>query len=273
MASVGIVSVHFDPKRTRHALLVVAALVRRLPQPVRVCLVANSDEALSSLAGASAAVGVDVSTVLHDNTGWEFGAYQAGLGQLGEMPDWLVVVNDALAARQAVSASSLDHLRRTVERSPAHPVIAGQIEGSSRSFVLAGERTHRWVTTNLFALNRSAVEVLGGRLRDPTLDALVRETAVQSEFFADAVDPVLREHVEHWLFSERGPQDVWHSAAPLGPDNAGFMAGKARSILQEKRLAACLEGASAEFVSTRDTRFVARVQTKGQKLLNQLREL
>jgi hypothetical protein len=267
LAFVGIVCVHFDPRRTRPTLLLIADLIRRLPQPVRVCLVANSEEAFASLAHAQAVLDADVFLTRHDNTGWEFGAYDAGLRFLGGALGWVVVLNDALVVRYAVTSTSLDLLAGALNRKVVHPVIAGHIESYARSYLLEGRRTHRWVTTNLFALNQSALAVMGGRLRDPALDRLVRDTSVSSEFFASDLDPILKEHIRHWLFSKRGPDDVWHSAAPLAANNATFLAGKARSILQEKWLSALLEGASAEFVSTRDTRLVAQVQAKVRKLL------
>ena len=57
-------------------------------------------------------------------------------------------------------------------------------------------RTHRWVTTNLFAINRAAIRALAGRIYRSELDALIVETSDMDKLFDSRVDPVLRDDLE-----------------------------------------------------------------------------
>ena len=104
------------------------------------------------------------SVLLHDNSGLEFGAYQAGVERLlaaGE-PDWTVILNDTFAIHQCFSRPMRRHFVHAVTTidDQETPIVVGQVESLPRSFDLLGLRMHRWITTNVFAVNRGALRAL-----------------------------------------------------------------------------------------------------------------
>lgn len=250
---IGVVSVHHSEARVAPTLRSLQRLRSRLGDPPVVCVV-NGPDALPATRAAAASLPPSVQVVAHDNAGWEFGAYQAGHDALQATRDfdWLLFVNDTFSTHQRFPGAYETRLVEAVARTVDFPVVVGQIEKLGRSYLLRGLRTHRWVTTNAFALNRAALTALGGRLWDPSLASAIRDTGDLRAFFAGELDPVLTEHISSWLFEEPPAMFRWYGAAPLSAANAERMANKARSILQEKRLAAVLEGASADFVDIKD---------------------
>lgn len=272
--SVAIVSVHYDPNRVGATLDSLALIASRVKGPAAV-LVSNRTEAADALEPASQDRLPGAVVIRHDNTGMEFGAYQRGLDALqawGDV-DWVVFANDTFSVHQVFPPAYVENLIAQLGRDVSHPVIVGQIEGLPRSYVLDGVRTHRWVTTNLFALNRASLDTLNRRVHDPLLDASVIATASRERFLSPQVDSVLRRHITDWLFEAHGSTPAWYAAAPLDTINAEAMARKARSILQEKRVSAVLEGASAEFASIRDVSMLAELALRLRRRARQLRAL
>ena len=143
------------------------------------------------------------------------------------------------------------------------PSVIGQVESLPRSFELLGLRTHRWITTNAFAISRGALRVLKRRLRCPECDELVAGSPPVEAFFSARLDPLLREYLSHWLFVRDGVFS-WYGAAPLDGQSAPRQARKARSILQEKYLSARLEAASAIYVD------IKALMTRSDKLLQRI---
>ena len=219
-------------------------------QPERCVLVANNPTVLPALQEAAARSRFAESVLLHDNSGLEFGAYQAGLDRLlgeGE-PDWTVILNDTFAIHQCFSRPMRRHFVHAVTTIDDRdtPIVVGQVESLPRSFELLGIRMHRWITTNAFAVNRGALRALKHRLRCAEPDDLVAGSMPAEAFFSPRLDPVLRDHLSRWLFDPAGAAS-WYRAAPLDERNAPALARKARSILQEKYLSARLEAASSIF--------------------------
>lgn len=249
--TVAVVSVHFDPERLAKTLSSLRSLRARLDDP-RLVYVANSPAAEQALSIAREPAEEQADLLVHDNTGWEFGAYQAGLDRALRLdPAWILFANDTFSIHQDFPKDYEDSLLSELGRRVEHPIAVGQIVSLRQSFVIAGQRTHRWITSNIFALNRAAVAAIGGRVYDAALEAAIRETSDRARFFADEVHPVLSAHMAAWLF-ESGDAPHWYRSQQLDDDNVAAMAGKARSILQEKRLTALLEGASAELVDIKE---------------------
>lgn len=246
---VAVVSVHYYPEYIERSLRHLREMCERL-KPERCVLVANNPIVLPALQEAARRSAHAESVLLHDNSGLEFGAYQAGLDCVlaaGE-PDWTVILNDSFAIHQCFSRPMRRHFVRAVTTIADRdtPIIVGQVESLPRSFDLLGIRMHRWITTNVFAVNRGALRVLKHRLRCAEPDDLVAGSAPAEAFFSARLDPVLREHLSHWLFVPAGALS-WYRAAPLDEQNAPALARKARSILQEKYLSARLEAAGTIF--------------------------
>ncbi len=248
-SGVAIVSVHYYPEYIEESLRHLGAMCERL-RPERCVLVANNPAVLPALQEAAHRSTWATSVLLHDNSGLEFGAYQAGLDHLlaaGE-PDWTVIFNDTFAIHQCFSRPMRRHLVHgvtTIDDCDT-PIVIGQVESLPRSFDLLGLRLHRWITTNAFAVNRGALRTLKHQLRCAEPDKLVAGLTPAECFFSKQLDPVLREHLSRWLFVAAGASS-WYRAAPLDQDNAAAFARKARSILQEKYLSARLEAAGTIF--------------------------
>ena len=247
----GIVCVHYDPKNVPQTL----RSLDRIRQSVvarRTVLVANHEAAWIALNEWEARRGERSELVRHDNSGMEFGAYQAGMDRLLDEnenePEWVLFVNDTFATHQSFGSVYRQKLAADLERRFDYPAIIGRVVSLPRSYQMDAMRTHRWVTTNLFAINRAAIRALGGRIYRSELDALIVETSDMDKFFDSRVDPVLRDHLEAWLFQAR-PGWHWYASDPLQPANAAKMAHKARSIIQEKYIGALMEDRAAEFVN------------------------
>ena len=244
-----VVSVHYYPEYAAQSLRHLRQMCERL-QPERCVLVANNPTVLPALQEAAARSQYAASVLLHDNSGLEFGAYQAGVDRLlgaGE-PDWTVILNDTFAIHQCFSRPMRRHFVHAVTTIDDRdtPIVVGQVEGLPRSFDLLGLRIHRWITTNAFAINRGALRALSHRLHCAEPDGLVAGSPAAEDFFSARLDPVLREHLGRWLFVPAGALS-WYRAAPLDAQNAPALARKARSILQEQYLSARLERAGAIF--------------------------
>jgi len=248
-----VVSVHYYPEYIEQSLRHLRQMCELL-QPERCVLVANNAAVLPALQQAAARSRCASSVLLHDNSGLEFGAYQAGVDRLlraGE-PDWTVILNDTFAIHQCFSRPMRRHFVDAVTTIGDRdtPIAVGQVESLPRSFDLLGLRMHRWITTNVFAVNRGALRALSHRLRCVEPDELVTGSPPAETFFSTRLDPVLREHLGRWLFVPAG-ESSWYRAAPLDAENAPAFARKACSILQEKYLSARLEAAATIFVDVK----------------------
>lgn len=250
----GVICVHYDSNKVIPTLRSLDRITNAA-RAKRTVFVANQDSARIALAQHAASREASV-VIQHDNSGMEFGAYQAGLDRLlAEFePEWVLFANDTFSTHHSFGAVYCEKLVGDLARDFAHPALVGQVVSLPRSYEIEGLRTHRWMTTNLFALNRAAIRALNARVYRPDLDSLVTATSEMSAFFSSRVDAVLREHLEAWLFRAHAGWH-WYASEPLQPANARRMARKARSILQEKYLAALLEDRSAAFVDLNDLSF------------------
>ena len=275
---VGIVSVHYDPRHLSRSAAAACRLARESGAVAHVA-VANDASIESGLRQAVAELSAARSDcVVHDNSGLEFGAYQAGLGRLLPLDafDWVVFVNDTFGRHRAFPSVHRRHLLAALARPSVAgvPMAAGEVETHGRSWSILGKRSHRWLTTAVFALDRAALRALGDRVHVPEVDALVRATADPATFFAADLDPAIADLIRGWILAPRS-SETWYGAAPLDAANAARMAGKARAILQEKYLSAALDEAGTWFfdikgAGTRD-RVLRRLEAIGFALATRFR--
>lgn len=247
---IAVISVHYYERHLARSLEQLQSLCAAL-EASRCVVVSNNPALARPLQETMARTGFIDDVLQHDNSGLEFGAYQAGLDHLrgaGDA-DWIVVVNDTLAIHQCFASPMRESfVRHVTAAGPADfPVVVGQVESLGRSYALKGIRTHRWVTTNVFALNRTALRRLNNSIYRPDLGRLIETSQDRARFFSDDMDPVLRQHLDRWLFEPNGAAG-WYDAAPLDSSNAAKYASKARSIVQEKFLSARLDSFGALFV-------------------------
>jgi hypothetical protein len=245
---VAVVSVHYYESYLDASVRAAADLARRARAQVFVA-VANHPDVAERLPKLGAMIDVPrVVHIAHDNTGLEFGAYQAGIESLSALdPDCVLILNDTFSLHRYFSRGHRRRLLDALDQSGDAPCAAGEVEALARSFSILGCRTHRWITSSVFALNRAALHALGGRLYRPEVDALVTGLADSERFFSPDLDPVLASHIRAWLLVPREP-GTWYAAAPVDAVTAPRLAAKARSILQEMSASAVLEEATTRFV-------------------------
>lgn len=247
---VAVISVHYYERHLARSLEQLQSICAALGA-ARCVVVSNNQAIATTLQEAKKRTRFIDDVLQHDNSGLEFGAYQAGLNHLrgASDPDWIVMVNDTVAIHQCFpSPMRASFVRHVTAEGPADfPIVVGQVESLGRSYAIEGMRTHRWVTTNVFALNRTALRQLDNRIYRPDLGRLIETSEDRAHFFSDDVDPVLREHLDRWLFEPKGAAG-WYDAAPLDSDNVAKYASKARSIVQEKFLSAQLDSFGTLFV-------------------------
>ncbi len=274
MPRLAIVSVHYYPQCCEASLRELSRIAGRAP-PAH-CILVNNNPALQDrllgLAGRHAFIDA---VALHDNSGHEFGAYQFGLNRVlsnGEF-DWVLFLNDTVATHQFFCSRHRKTLASYVTEPVSHhaPAAVGSLETLPRPYCIAGARSHRWITTNIFALNRLALGVLKGRVHHPQLDGLIRGVGDIDAFFSDDLDEALKNHLKAWLFGAL-PGSRWREAAPLTASNAGHFADKARSILQEKYLSALLEEGRTCFMNLRKMDPFDRVRCRAEQVVFDIRK-
>ena len=130
MTDVALVSVHYYPDYVRASCAAAIRLAKRADAR-RVVFVANRSGVLDDV---SRYLGErrfsDASIVLHDNSGAEFGAFQAGLDSLSpEDFAWVIFANDTHSVHQSFSSVYKRHLLNFIRRSATKRASAvGQIE-------------------------------------------------------------------------------------------------------------------------------------------------
>lgn len=188
--------------------------------------------------------------VTHDNTGQEFGAYQAGIDHIRtELTprDCLVILNETLGIHYPFETEHAGAFMRSLLDRKYTGRAVGHIDHSIRRLCIDDLWTSRWVRSNLVGFDFEAISSIDYRVYVPRLHDYVRDTDVFDEFFSGNVDAYLQHHIADWLFSK----GQWYAAATLSKGNAASFAIKARSILQEKHLSMRLENHKVAFVPAR----------------------
>jgi hypothetical protein len=221
----------------------IAMTLRRLLGTGRVIVVANDERITPVIVRDSLGKSLNVEWVKHDNTGLEFGGYQAGVDMLGtELPDRLIIINDTLGHHDLPTPTVLRCFVRQLSLDIRNFAL-GMLYSQPRTMILLGMQSSRWIRTHLFCIDREGLSALQRRIYAPEIDRLITASPDPEVFFGHEVNGGLRELLTHFLF--RPGQFSWYAAAPLSAQNCVAMAGKARAILQEKYLTMRLESADA----------------------------
>jgi hypothetical protein len=196
-----------------------------------------------------ASLPVPAHVLRHDNTGLEFGAYQLGLDDLrrthaDDLP--CLFANDTVGTHYPITTFYLRKFSSAAQEHLGSNAIVGLVDSAPRRLELCGLHTSRWVRSNLFVMDRHALESIHNQMYVARLDACINDSPKEEDFFADSIGPSLRSHLSRWLFS--GSPDAWYKSEPLSLDNHRRMAAKARSILQELFLSMRLEGAATALI-------------------------
>lgn len=227
-------------------LATTVRVIRRLdasPGLDRVVVVINNpalDDAV--IAAALFGAGRRLTVIRHDNSGAEFGAYQAGLDLLkAESAKPVLIINDTVGTNHFVGDVFLRNFSRLATASGDSPVAVGEIDHTGAPLRLLGLASDNWIRSSIMVLNPPALRAIDYRIYDPALESLIVASDDPDVFFGAEVASPLREHIADWLFSSSGSR--WYKAAALSADNAAQMAAKTRAILQEKYLSMRLKAA------------------------------
>ena len=224
--------------------------------PSRCVFVINGDQITESAVRALWSERYASELIRHDNSGVEFGGYQAGIDRLSSaLPDRLIILNDTLGTHDLMSEPMLSGFLRRL-RFDLDRFVVGKIDDSHRRLTLDGLWATRWIRSHLMGFDRSAIDAIDSRLYHPHIDALIRPVGNVDAFFDRAIGAGVRELISLFLFKP-GPWS-WYAAEPLNEANCAAMAVKARAILQEKYLSMKLE--------SRDTAFWEAYLTRGDEL-------
>jgi hypothetical protein len=257
-ATVHIVALLYHPplahKTVACATWLLNKLKRRGHAGTLLAVVNNADIDRSALACES---------LVHDNTGLEFGGYQRALEALGTLHDdcSVLFLNDTCVSHHVFGVVPRTNLLAAARDMAllARAEAAGVVSSSPiGSFSIEGLVLDRWISTWAFAVNRAGLDALSRSIYTPALDELVTGAASVDAFWDPSLDRSLVAHLNTWLFGDP-EQHRWYGATSLTSQNAASFARKARCILQEKYLSARLLQCGAQLRSIRPTGWPQRI--------------
>jgi hypothetical protein len=267
MMSIDLVLVLYAKKR----LTSTVGIVKRLTRVInlrRIIIVINGEQINPRYANSVFSYYCENCTVIqHDNTGLEFGAYQAGVNCLNnDSLERIILMNDTVGSHQYYSMIHLGQFCRAISVSGDRisNFVTGHVDVHERHIDINGSFGIRWVRSNLVGLDKEAVAKLGGKIYDPSIDNLISESDDLDTFFGPSLDGSVKLKIADWLFSTSPGK--WYNAQPLSAVNSAMMAGKARSFLQEQYLSMRLEAVGAAFFVPRIT-FIEQCIHKGLEIM------
>lgn len=229
---IDVICLFYDEKRLKHFISIVCRVQSWL-RPKKIAFVTNNSNFDVERLDAQLRILRDYTIVEHNNTGMEFGGYQAGIDALGDTSGGILVMNDTVGVHDFVGPKKL---RETTDRiqSLIEPKFAvGDICVDISPIRILEFEGLVWLRSNLFYLDPVALKSIDRRLYCPTVNDLINDSGATS-FVAAEADPRITALIDRWLFKP-GPY-AWYRAQPLSNENWDFMARKARSILQERYL-------------------------------------
>jgi hypothetical protein len=265
--SIDLVLVLYAKKR----LASTVGIVKRLARIInirRIIIVINGKQINPNHANSLFLYYCEACTVVqHDNTGLEFGAYQAGVDCLNnDGLERIILMNDTVGSHQYYSMIHLGQFCRAISVSGDRisNFVTGHVDVHERHININGKFGIRWVRSNLVGLDKEALVRLTGKIYDPSIDSLISDSDDQDTFFGPSLDGSVKLKIADWLFSTSPGK--WYNAQPLSAVNSAMMAGKARSFLQEQYLSMRLEAAGAAFFVPRIT-FIEQCIHKGLEIM------
>lgn len=243
----GVIAYAFEPRRRpalRRALRTLSA-VAPWPPGTRLLVVRRAGQPPFGDPG----IGLPLQELEDDGRRWEFGAWQAGIEQLGaDTAAWLLL-NDTAGVNDPwprAERARLRHAADSLATGPAAaPLLAGALKAAPAGCALEGQALPAWVQTQAFVLSAAALQALQGRLFDRTLFEApqVEQGLIR---WPDSVSPALAAHIGGWL--TRPGKDGWRHHAGRAEVPDALLRDKAGAILLEKRLAARVLAAGGQLV-------------------------
>ncbi|MFN7642001.1 MAG: hypothetical protein ACK5PW_02755 [Burkholderiales bacterium] len=236
----------FRPERLSASRLELHRLLAGVPGPVSTWCVANCRPP-SALADSFDRV------IEHDNSNWEFGAWQRGLDQLmaeGLPFRGVLLVNDTFGVHDRADPSMVRRRPVQVVRTLARrrPAVSGRVDSAQRWLPMHGISSDRWIRSNVVCLNRAALSAISCRIEDRS--ACLRWIDPQAHGplpLAADIDPELSAHLRAWLLPDAEPEGTkWYSAASIATADRAFVVNKILAILQELSLSRRLQAVGAQ---------------------------
>lgn len=203
---------------------------------------------------------IEVVFVVHDNAGWEFGAYQKGLNLLRRSADidGVIFINDTIGIKHYLPNTAINALLDFIYNidNKIDPAIAGEIDQSrDQSFSIYGLSTNRWIRTSIFYLNTPALEALESELYFSQL--FEDTTCIDGSIHNSNVSSQTLNYIYSWL-SGTGIRS-WHGANRYINGDSSFRAQKVAAVLSEKYLSALLDSKLVAFHNIVPTSFFKRL--------------
>ncbi len=240
--SIAIVIYSFYPANKRHAEKVLVELAR----PFDTAHVVNVySTRLTELLEPHK--GMKISHIPFDGQGWEFAAYQLGLNHLKNL-GWrgsVLILNDTAGVHYPMTPHMLRGLQCAAalpEEAP--PRVTGCLEHAAHSgFSYRNIPVVAWIRSNAFVLTASALKILDWKLYDEQ-DFKASRVSNSALFLPSFLSDDLAEHIRIWLTAS-GKKGWKHHVkrASVPPE---ILAGKAGSILLEKRMSTLVVAAGGE---------------------------
>jgi hypothetical protein len=183
-----------------------------------------------------------VKFVIGDNSIREFSGWQSALDlYVNSIYSAIVFANDTFVHHRTFNWWSKKSYSRCIQRLglESKPNACGSLTSSDKLLTLEHVEINRWISTSIFAINRSAIEKLENRIHPEYQQLLdwIPGVAREESFFSPQLDKPMKEHLVRWLFQANGINLSWYGAASLTKYNAESMKAKAMCILSEKWLA------------------------------------
>ncbi|WP_139234296.1 hypothetical protein [Methylobacterium pseudosasicola] len=217
-------------------------------------VIVNNNNISGLLAVAQKKLSVlNIDVVEHDNSGAEFGAYQAGLNHLigkdlGQFN--LVIANETLGKHYMFFNQHASAFFKSFYQARHGAVACGFVAYAEKRLRIGELYSSRWLQSNLIGLSYSAIERLDFQLYNESLNKLVLSSSAERDMFDVEIGRELADRLRDWLFR---PVGGWYGASPLNKGNANFFRNKARSIIQEMHLSMRLEDRDVAIVHYRIT--------------------
>lgn len=225
--------------RAQHLIDLLTRL-ERIPMRLLIVSPNNTDHLESQI--TSAFRGIQLSRINHDNSGWEFGAYQRGLNYIKtHSPNSnTLIVNDTIGIRQLIGRPELSHLAHALQYAEDHPtcaIAAGEIDQFlNADYTAYNLPLQRWIRTSLLLLSNQTLSDIDWTIHH---DRIYNDTIVDNHIPRNPnLSDSLNSHIREWL-SPSNPKG-WHSRNSDPLKNENFLRQKFASIVNEKVLSATL---------------------------------
>lgn len=171
---------------------------------------------------------------------WEFGAYQHGIDQIVGDGDDLIVLNDTVGKNYPLFQDDLRRFAQQIEiaRTSDVPSMVGKVESIGIQFSLCDCKFDRWIRSNLFYLNASALDSIGRRVFEDSVFSAPRVDGASFSLGLPASES-LEIYLARWMSPDPAHRG-WLAHSGKDSVSDAVRRDKTGSIVSEKFLSARL---------------------------------